>query len=194
MHNVTVTHTRYWTSGDVVGVSVNAMMPKPSKIKMTSLWGCRGRLPCDCCEICTYRYTLQLVEREIPPVLDDELQVSDVAMHWNADAMARNQSLAEMCTNDVSPSSSSSTNSSQTGPPCSLAFVAAPVGTVKSPRALNEYLKTFTTANDGWSGQQDIKNGWQNKLGYVAGKAGASVSLQIEKTPTKVKTIILHTF
>jgi hypothetical protein len=131
---------------------------------------------------------LQLVEEEVPPQLDVNLQVKDVATNWNNDAVARKKRLEEYCGDGIR-SGSSVTQAL----PCSFAFVAAPMGTVRNAGALNGYMKQFIVTNDGWNGEQDIRNGWQNKLGFQANKAGASILLRINKTPNRVKTITLHT-
>ena len=127
--------------------------------------------------------TMELVEQDVPPFLDAELQVDDVRTKWKEDTVARQQSEEEYCS-DVS--------NTKPALPCSFAFVAAPMGTVKNAGALNNYVGQFVVSNNGWSGQQDIRNGWQNKLGYVA-EEGASLLLRIDKTPNKVKTVTLHT-
>lgn len=128
---------------------------------------------------------LQLVEEEVPPTLNTQLLVSDVATEWNNDATARKTELEKYCTD--------SSKTAAPTLPCSFAFVAAPMGTVRNAGALNGYMKQFVVKNDGWNGEQDMRNGWQNKLGYVAGTPGASVLLRIDKTPNSVKTITLHT-
>ncbi|CAB9515449.1 expressed unknown protein [Seminavis robusta] len=128
---------------------------------------------------------LQLVQEEVPPILDPELQVADVARQWKQDAVDRRKQLQDYC--------HASSDKSAQALPCSFAFVAAPMGTVRNANSLNQYLNQFIVENDGWAGEQDMRNGWQNKLGFVAGKSGASVRLRIDKTPNAVKTITLHT-
>jgi len=128
--------------------------------------------------------SLGLIQQAIPPVLDAELTVDQVSTRWNADALDRNQTLSEYC--------GGSTRSSSPSLPCSFAFVAAPMGTVRNAGALNNYMKMFTVKNEGWEGRQDIRNGWQNKLGYVATKKGASVLLRIDNTTNTVSRLTLH--
>jgi hypothetical protein len=132
---------------------------------------------------------LQLVDEEVPPNLDVNLQVNDVAAKWSKDAVARKKRLDEYC----GDGSGSGSNIGQQALPCSLAFVAAPMGTVRNAGALNGYMKQFIVTNDGWNGEQDMRNGWQNKLGFQANKPGASILLRIDKTPNRLKTITLHT-
>jgi hypothetical protein len=78
--------------------------------------------------------------------------------------------------------------------PCSFAFVATPAGTVKSAASLNQYIKPYQTSqgNGGWFGENNIRNGWQNKLGLVPRQTGASIGLSIPNLRDEVRVITIH--
>lgn len=63
-------------------------------------------------------------------------------------------------------------------PPCVFAFLAAPLGVNNFQDVLTDYLKRFTLHQEGWSVHRDIRQGgFQNKVGLVATKPGASMTL-----------------
>lgn len=66
-------------------------------------------------------------------------------------------------------------------PPCSFAFLAAPMGTHQSKGPLTDFLKPFTLHQDGWEVQDDYRQGgFQNKLGLVALKPKGKMILRVE--------------
>lgn len=77
--------------------------------------------------------------------------------------------------------------------PCPLAFVATPAGTARNAGELNNYLKPFIVQNSGgWSGENDMRNGWQNKLGLVTHRPGAVLHLRLPNVANRVRIITLH--
>ena len=77
-------------------------------------------------------------------------------------------------------------------PPCPLAFVATPTGTAKSPLQLHNYLKSFVQSNTGWLEVKNKRDGWQNKLGYVATEKGAKVTMVLESLENRVRVVTLQ--
>jgi len=100
--------------------------------------------------------SMELLQHAIPPILDKELQVSDVKTRWSADALARAQAVAEYC--EKSPAAGENSTAIDDSPkqPCSFAFVAAPMGTARSVPALNNYVNKFLLNNNGWMGQSGM--------------------------------------
>lgn len=77
--------------------------------------------------------------------------------------------------------------------PCPLAFVATPAGTARNAGELNNYLKPFIVQNSGgWSGENNMRNGWQNKLGLVTHRPGAVLHLRLPNVANRVRIITLH--
>lgn len=87
--------------------------------------------------------------------------------------------------------SQSSINMAQARP-CTFAFVAAPMGTHPNAKDLNMYVSRYATVYQDWLAQDDIKNGWQNKLGVVAQKPGARLVLRLPNITTPIKVVTLH--
>lgn len=56
---------------------------------------------------------------------------------------------------------------------------------------LEGYLRPFRTQNDGFECQDDMKDGWSRKLGYVAIKAGASVTFEVKDIQQDVRYVML---
>jgi hypothetical protein len=77
-------------------------------------------------------------------------------------------------------------------PPCVFAFLAAQLGTHRRQDLLAEFLKGFTVHNDGWEAQNDYRHGgFQNKLGLVALKAGAFMTLAYPDS-SQIRVLTMH--
>ncbi len=88
--------------------------------------------------------------------------------------------------------STTTTTSAARQRPCSFAFVAAPMGTHANAKDLNMYVARYAVVYQDWRAEDDVKNGWQNKLGVVARKAGARMVLQLPNITTAIKVVTLH--
>jgi hypothetical protein len=103
----------------------------------------------------------------------------------------------------VSSSSSSSSRSPPPPPktcpqdaPCSMAFLAAPLGTHNNAKDLNNYLRQFTLSNtnSSWQAQDQLRDGgYQNKLGVVATAPNATLVLGLMHISQPVRVITFHT-
>jgi hypothetical protein len=93
-----------------------------------------------------------------PPPLDDSLRLEDVSLKWTEEA----ENQRAHCKETVNTTS-----------PCSMAWIAGPVGRTSNPSSLGRYIKPFLTTNDGWGIQNDMSTGWSRKLGLVATKLNA---------------------
>lgn len=78
--------------------------------------------------------------------------------------------------------------------PCAFAFLAAPLGTHQRQDLLVEFLKPFTIQQDGWMVQNDFhQGGFQNKLGLVAVKPGATMTLGMDPmSSTTIRVVTVH--
>jgi hypothetical protein len=76
--------------------------------------------------------------------------------------------------------------------PCLFAFVANPAGTHRLRGKLANYIATYEVSNTGWQAEDDIRNGWQNKLGLCAHSVGAELVLEFQNITQPVKIISLH--
>jgi hypothetical protein len=68
---------------------------------------------------------------------------------------------------------------------------ATPAGTIRSAMAVNRYIKPFVESNNGWRGKNDVRNGWQNKLGFVADKARSSVVFRLANITNRISSLTL---
>jgi len=77
-------------------------------------------------------------------------------------------------------------------PLCAFAFLAAPFGTHSDEWPLSAFLEPYTLQNDGWAAKNDLRNGgWQNKLGLVALKPSASMTLSYPNS-SHIKILTMH--
>jgi hypothetical protein len=118
-----------------------------------------------------------------PPLGQDTLSLVNIAKTWRATQQQQYRSEKLLCEDEMNTQ----------GTLCPLAFVATPVGTTRQARAVDDYLKPFVTVNTGWYGRNDIRNGWQNKIGLMPTGIGASIILSLEHVTTLIQMISLQT-
>jgi hypothetical protein len=121
-----------------------------------------------------------LVQSDFSPDLTGGVSWTSISSQWHASDTARVRSEEEFCR-------SSSSNEK----PCQFAFVATPAGTVHTGKQLIDYLRPFQTSNTGWAPRNDIKNGWQNKLGLVPKIRGASLRLNLANIENSARFLTL---
>jgi hypothetical protein len=122
-----------------------------------------------------------LVQSDFSPDLTSGLSWRNVTSQWNGRETARIRAEEDYC--------QSSTSNEK---PCQFAFVATPAGTAHNAGQLNRYIAPFQVSSTGWAGQNDIKiGGWQNKLGLVADKAGASIVLELKNIENSIRFLTL---
>ena len=91
------------------------------------------------------------------------------------------------------PCEDASNQNSGGGSPCTFAFLAAPLGTHKQERKLAEFLRPFTILQDGWEIQDDFRHGaFQNKLGLVATRPSANMTLGFHHISKPVRAVTIH--
>jgi hypothetical protein len=123
-----------------------------------------------------------LVQSDFSPDLTSGVSWKSISSHWNEQETTRLRKEDEYCR-------SSSSNEK----PCQFAFVATPAGTAHNAGQLNRYIAPFKSSGKGWSGQNDIRNGgWQNKLGFVAEKPGATVALEFKNIENSIRFLTLN--
>jgi hypothetical protein len=127
--------------------------------------------------------TMNLVERVLPPPLTRETRLSTITNEWKEEQEHLEERNKELCEGH---------GHDQEGP-CSLAFVASPVGTVRNPGAFANYLRPRTMNNDGWAVKQDIsQGGWSKKLGWVATKANATATLFVDNVRAPARVVRVY--
>jgi hypothetical protein len=122
-----------------------------------------------------------LVQSDFSPDLTSGVSWTNVTSQWNERETGRARAEEKFCR--------SSTSNEK---PCQFAFVATPAGTAHNAGQLNGYIAPFKVSSTGWAGQNDIKiGGWQNKLGLVASKAGASIVLELKNIENSIRFLTL---
>ena len=122
-----------------------------------------------------------LVQSDFSPDLTSGVSWRNVTSQWNERETSRMRAEEEICRSSISNEK-----------PCQFAFVATPAGTVHNAGQLNRYIAPFQVLSTGWAGQDDIRTGgWQNKLGLVADKAGASIVLELKNIENRIRFLTL---
>jgi hypothetical protein len=111
---------------------------------------------------------------------------SGIPMKWRQQAMAAQQEEDEYCR-----------TSSTTQSPCPFVFVATPTGTARTKIALNEYIRRFRVnqsraGGEGWEGENNLRYGWQNKIGLVASRPGGTLHLRLANIQQKIRHVIIQ--
>ena len=132
-----------------------------------------------------------------PPSVS-QAALSTVSEWWNrsnADAMA-GMMKQDVCAgehNNVGIWAASSHN------PCVFAFLAAPLGTHQQEAKLHQYLQRFIIPSNaggvvgGWQPKNNFRHGgFQNKLGFVASKPNATVTLALQHIEKPVRVLTIH--
>jgi len=121
-----------------------------------------------------------LVDKYMPPPLTNETMLEKISKEWSSSARLREARCSDGNTADQ-----------LSAQPCAFAFIAGPEGYTPSKGKLEGYLRPFRTQNDGFECQDDMKDGWSRKLGYVAIKAGASVTFEVKDIQQDVRYVML---
>jgi hypothetical protein len=125
--------------------------------------------------------TESLVQSDFSPDLTHGVSWTSVSSQWHASDTARIHAEEDFCQSATSREK-----------PCQFAFITTPAGTVHTGKQLLKYLMPFETSNTGWSPHNDIKSGgWQNKLGLVAKRPGASFSLKLKNIENSARFLTL---
>jgi hypothetical protein len=122
-----------------------------------------------------------LVQSDFSPELTSGLRLRNATSQWNERETGGVRAEDEMCRSSIWNKT-----------PCQFAFVATPAGTAHNAGQLNRYIAPFQVSSTGWAGKNDIKiGGWQNKLGLVADKAGASIVLELKNIENSIRFLTL---
>jgi len=76
--------------------------------------------------------------------------------------------------------------------PCTFAFLANPAGTHRKASHLGAYLRSHTIQKKGWQAEDDIRNGWQNKLGLVSHEAGSEIIFAFNNITEPIRHLTVH--
>lgn len=121
-----------------------------------------------------------LADSSLPPPLTNDTMLEKISKQWTDLAKSKQ----EKCSDENQAKQLS-------GTPCVFAFIAGPEGYTSSKGKLEGYLRPFRTQVNGFECQDDMKDGWSRKLGYVATKAGASVTFEVKDVQRDVRYIML---
>jgi hypothetical protein len=123
-----------------------------------------------------------LLQSDFSPDLTSGLSWGDVTSEWNKTEAGRVRVEDEICRRSLSNEK-----------PCQFAFVATRANSVPQ---LNQYIKRFKhkVSSTGWSGKNDDfdkAGAWQNKIGLVANKTGASIILKMKNIENSIRFLTL---
>jgi len=125
----------------------------------------------------------ELMNTVPPPKLTTDLMLSNVTEAWNEAARQRRETHDLTCSDNTYGKA-----------PCSFAFIAGPAGTVRNGGQLTNYLKMFGVQAYGWEPVVDLAaGGWSKKLGLVASKSNATMTLKLENIEKEIRMFNLQT-
>ena len=125
----------------------------------------------------------ELMSAVPPPRLTTDLMLSNVTQAWQQNAREWQRNRQATCSDDTFGKA-----------PCLFAFIAGPAGTVRNSVQLRRYLKPYTVENDGWVPVVDLAaGGWSRKLGLVASKDKATLTLKLTNIEKEIRTVNLQT-
>jgi hypothetical protein len=128
---------------------------------------------------------MDMVERVAPPPLNADTKIETISADWLEKIATDTDKRDAMC-------GKKHANSTLREQPCDIAFICGPMGTVRSTSGLAQFLKYFVTGEVGWKIDSQVKDGWQNKLGYVAVAKNATTTFYKAKTTNKVRAIKVY--
>lgn len=119
-----------------------------------------------------------------PPRLTTDLMLSNVTQAWRDNFHMQQGQRRALCSEDTYGKA-----------PCSFAFIAGQAGTVRNGSQLTNYLKRFGAfESDGWGPVVDLAaGGWSKKLGLVASKAGANMTVTVANIDKEIRVLNLQT-
>jgi len=122
----------------------------------------------------------------LPPLLTRDIQLYNATAEFIAARNTAEQSFANMnCENRPEGENEESQD------PCIVSFIAAPGG--YDAAAINRFMQTHkSTEIDGWKVENNMAEGWGNKIGWIAEKANATFSLKFDDIAKDVKTVTLY--
>ena len=123
----------------------------------------------------------------LPPPLTRDLLLENATAEFDAALDVAHQSFID---NNCNSSGSSSSILEEDQSPCMISWISTPGN--YNANAINRFMKTYTTVINGWEAEKNSAEGWSNKDGWIATKAGASFTLQFKNIQKNVKTVTLY--
>jgi len=74
--------------------------------------------------------------------------------------------------------------------PCEVAWISTPGLTKVSE--IRDFMRTYQTQIDGWKVETNKKEGWSNKVGWVAVKEDATFRLRFSRVAKDIKTVTIY--
>ena len=77
--------------------------------------------------------------------------------------------------------------------PCIVSWIASPggFGTGEVNRFMKQNSRTSGKPIDGWQSERNMKEGWSNKIGWIAKKANATFTLQFDTIQKEVNVVTI---
>jgi hypothetical protein len=123
---------------------------------------------------------------------DEEYQMLHVDHQLRVSSIVGTNTYAPRQPNDSVKEAVPSSRLHSHSPSCPFAFVASPSGTEPDAQALQNYLQPFVTTNTGWMAMNDVRQGWQNKVGLIASHPGATLTLTVTHITRPVRFLTIH--
>jgi len=116
--------------------------------------------------------------------LTDDLYISNITQAWQASENGAYQyGLDDDCAN-------MNITGTARRDPCITAWVAQ-TGTGVGFGELRVFLRKHQFSNDGWGVEKTDKDGWDNKIRYVASNPNASITFEFKEVATNVKVVTI---
>jgi hypothetical protein len=135
-----------------------------------------------------------MVERITPPPLNVHTQLRTVSEDWSRawETVVNKTTSIDNVTNiaDLQCTSNNSIDTVELEP-CSIAFLAGPVGTIRNVRQLQRFLRHRTRTRGGWKAEESVLSGegWTSKLGLVAFEPNATVTFLHASSPSETQAL-----
>ncbi len=118
----------------------------------------------------------------LPPPLTRELLLGSATVSFDTALNDAHKSFVEYdCTNYKQEEFFS---------PCIVKWISTPGG-FRIPQ-INQFLRTYATNNENWGAENQMKEGWGNKIGLATSVANSTLTLRFQKITNSVKTLTFY--
>jgi lysophospholipase L1-like esterase len=122
----------------------------------------------------------------LPPPLTREMVLQNATKEFTAALDVAHQSFVDMnCTSTANNTDEKDLN------PCIVSWISSPGGYGKD--GINWFMtRMYGVSRKGWATENNIAEGWGNKVGWVATEANATFSLKFDKIAKNVKSVTIY--
>jgi len=118
----------------------------------------------------------------LPPPLTRELLLGSVTVNFDTALNDAHNSFVEFdCMNH---------KQEEFFNPCITKWISTPGGF--GVRQINNFVRTYSTNNENWAVENQMKEGWGNKIGLATSVANSTLTLRFQKITNSVKTFTLY--